>query len=158
MADFLSLPSTPRRPAAERPNTIAGLVAKRRELEAVRASLEADLRKVVCDLDHLDGAIRLFEPEAAPAAVHRYAAKHRGGEGKLQRFVLERLHEAREPATSKGLPEARTAARGLRADDATFVVLRNRVGACLITLRARGIVRNAPWRDGYAGYGMDLGR
>ena len=43
----------------DRPNTVAGLLAKRQQLQAVRLQIEAELRKVVCDLDHLDAAIRL---------------------------------------------------------------------------------------------------
>ena len=136
----------------ERPNTVSGLLAKRKELLFVRAQLEAELRKVVCDLDHLDAAIRLFEPETAPAAVSRYVTKHRAAKGRLQRFVLDHMRAAARPSTTRELTDAWIAARGLRADDGTFVVLRKRVGACLIKLRARGMVRNAPGRDGYAGY------
>src|SRR4051812_13322736 len=90
----------------ERPNTVAGLVAKRKELAALQATLEAELRKVVCDLDHLDAAIRLFDPNETPAAVSRYAAKHRAAKSKLQRFVLDRLRAADRPSTSRDLTEA----------------------------------------------------
>jgi hypothetical protein len=45
----------------ERPNTVAGLVAKKAELEKLRDGLEADLRAVVADIDHLDGGIRPFD-------------------------------------------------------------------------------------------------
>ena len=44
------------------------------------------------------------------------------------------------------------AARGLLTDDGTFVVLRKRVGACLIKLRADSVVQNADGREGYVGY------
>ena len=136
----------------ERPNTVAGLVAKRKELAAHRATLEAELRKVVCDLDHLDAAIRLFDPGGTPAAVSRYATAHRAAKGQLKRFVLARLREAPGSVTTREVTEAWIAARGLRADDGTFAVLRKRVGACLIALRADGLVRNGEGRDGYQGY------
>lgn len=48
----------------ERPNTIAGLQAKRRQLVKLRKDLERDARKVTCDLDHIDACIRLFDPAA----------------------------------------------------------------------------------------------
>lgn len=143
--------------APDRPNTLAGLRAKRKELMALHARLENELRKVVCDLDHLDGAIKLFEPANAPAAVGRYVTKHRAAKGKLQRFVLDHMRAAEGSVTSRELTDAWIAARGLRTDDATFVILRKRVGACLIKLRARGVVRNALWRDGYAGYELARG-
>ena len=36
----------------ERPNTVAGLKAKRAELAKLHEALEAEVRKVTCDLDH----------------------------------------------------------------------------------------------------------
>ena len=56
----------------ERPNTVSGLNAKRDELIRYRIQLEAEVRKVTCDIDHLEGAIKLFEPAASPAAIKRY--------------------------------------------------------------------------------------
>ena len=90
----------------DRPNTVAGLLAKRQQLQAVRLQMEAELRKVVCDLDHLDAAIELFDPKATPAAIGRYITKHRARRGEMQRFVLERLREAGGPLTSRDLTEA----------------------------------------------------
>ena len=127
----------------ERPNTVAGLTAKRAELLKLRKSLELELRAVTSDLDHLDAAIRLFDPANTPAARKRYGTKHRAKKGHLKRFVLERLREAPGPLTSRDITEAWIAARGLRTDDATFVLLRKRVGACLTAARASGIVKDA---------------
>ena len=137
----------------ERPNTVAGLVEKRRELKALRDELDAQLRRVVCDIDHLDAAIRLFDPATVPTAVARYLTKHRAQKGHVMRFVLSRLREAGGgPLTSRELTEAWIEARGLRTDDDTFCVLRKRIGSCLIKLRAEGLVRNGERRGGYVGY------
>ena len=46
--------------------------------------------------------------------------------------------------TSKTLTTARIEARGLRADDATYVILRKRLGACLTNLRMDGLAPNGP--------------
>jgi hypothetical protein len=82
----------------ERLNTIAGLQAKRKQLVKLRADLEADVRKVTCDLDHLDACIRLFDPSAdAAAAIKRYAMKHGAKKGQMKRFVLDQLKEAQRP-------------------------------------------------------------
>jgi len=75
----------------ERPNTVAGLQAKRADLVRLRDRLEADLKAVTCDLDHLDGAIKLFDPGATPAAVRRYTTRHRAKKGSARRFVLSAL-------------------------------------------------------------------
>ena len=139
----------------ERPNIVAGPLVKRKELLAARKQLEADLRKVTCDLDHLDATIRLFDPQVTPAAVARYATQHRAKKGHLRRFVLGFLRQAGDQAaTSREITAAWIEARGLRADDATFVLLRKRVGACLLALRADGLVRNGEGREGYVGYAL----
>jgi hypothetical protein len=88
----------------ERPNTVAGLLAKRKELAALRSRLEMNLKRIVCDLDHLDATILLFGADATPAepgAALPYRTAYRTPKGKVQRFVLDFLREAGGPATSK---------------------------------------------------------
>ncbi|MDQ2861079.1 MAG: hypothetical protein M3Y27_12480 [Acidobacteriota bacterium] len=136
----------------EAPNTVAGLVRKRAELAAFRKGLEGELHKVTCDLDHLDAAIALFDPEATPRAVKRYATKHRAKKGTVRRFVLTALREATGPITSAAVTEAWIAARGLHADQATFVILRKRIGACLTTLRVDGLATGAEMVGEYKGW------
>ena len=127
----------------ERPNTISGLQAKRRQLVKLRKDLERDVRKVTCDLDHVDACIRLFDPAAdTAAAIQRYATKHRAKKGQMRRFVLDRLKEASSPITSLDIAAAWIADRGLKADDGTRIMIRKRVGACLIALRHQGFVHN----------------
>lgn len=139
----------------ERPNTVAGLVAKRAELVKLRKELERELHKVTCDLDHLDGAIALFDPVNTPRAVARYAVKHRAKKGTVKRFVLGFLRNASGPVTSKEITEAWTAERGLRADEATYVILRKRIGSCLIALRAQGHVEDVPQAGEYKGWRLE---
>ena len=67
----------------ERPNTVAGLLEKRAELAALVKFHQAELRKVVCDLDHLDATIRLFDPDADISRVKRYPTKHRAFKGEM---------------------------------------------------------------------------
>lgn len=136
----------------ERPNTVAGLVAKRKELMAFRAGLEADLRRVSYDLEHLDAAIRLFQADSAAVDTRRYMTGHRARQGELRRFVLDHLRQAGHAVTSRELAEQWMTKRGLRPDDRTFVVFRERIGGCLIKLRAEGLVRNGEGRGGYQGY------
>jgi hypothetical protein len=53
----------------ERPNTVAGLEAKKADLVRLRDQLEADLRAVTADIDHLDGAILLFSASSRKSPV-----------------------------------------------------------------------------------------
>ena len=46
----------------ERPNTLSGLVDKRREIAGKVGETRALLRQLIIDLDHVDAAIRLFDP------------------------------------------------------------------------------------------------
>jgi hypothetical protein len=128
----------------DRPNTVAGLLAMRAELAGKIKFHHAELRKMVCDLDHLDATIRLFDPDADTTRVARYPTKHRAFKGEMRRFVLTALREATGPLTSLDITRAMIAARGLTADDGTVVLMRKRVGACLTALKGKGEVCEAP--------------
>jgi hypothetical protein len=136
----------------ERPNTVAGLVGKREQLIQLRDKLEADLRAVICDIDHLEGAIKLFDPATTPEAVRRYTTRHRAKKGSVRRFILGALRDAEEPLTSRDLTEWWCEERGLRTDDATFVIIRCRIGACLTALQKQGIARGAGMVGSYKGW------
>ena len=134
----------------ERPNTVAGLQEKKRQLERIRDQLEADLRAVTADIDHLDGAIRLFGETQTRG---RYMRQYRAKKGSVRRFVLAALRDAPEPITSKDLTERWCAERGLQTDDATWAILRNRIGACLTTLKNQGLALGVGvLADGYKGW------
>lgn len=144
------MPTIPSQSLHERPNTIAGLQAKRKQLVKLRAALEADVRKVTCDLDHIDACIRLFDPTAdTAAAIKRYATKHRAKKGQMRRFVLDQLKEASGPVTSRDIAEAWVQDRGLKADDSTVVLITKRVGSVLTTLRQKGVIRNTGHRENH---------
>lgn len=136
----------------ERPDTVAGLMAKRDELLKLRKALEKDIHKVTCDIDHLDAAIALFNPEQTSRAIQRYVTKHRAKKGKLKQFVLGRLRTATAPITSQDITEAWIADRGLNADEATFVILRKRTGAVLTKLRVEGVVSEVAQLGDYKGW------
>jgi hypothetical protein len=129
----------------ERPNTVSGLQAKRTELVKLRKHLIADAKKVLCDIDHLDACIRLFDPDAdiEKVRLNRYATKHRAPKGHQKRFVLGMFREATEPLTSRQITEAWIKDRGLEPDESTFLILRKRIGSCLKTLNNEGVIEGA---------------
>jgi anti-sigma factor RsiW len=136
----------------ERPNTVSGLNAKRDELLAYRKALHAEVRKVTCDIDHLEACIRLFDPDTAPAAFKRYIVQHRAEKGTVRRFIMRLLREASGPLTSRQIAEAWVADRGLRCDEQTAVVIRKRVGAALTALRNQNVARQEGMIDGLIGW------
>ncbi|MGZ8406690.1 MAG: hypothetical protein ACXWVJ_01540 [Caulobacteraceae bacterium] len=139
-------------PQIERPNTVAGLLDKRATLAALLKFHQAEVRKIICDLDHLDAAIRLFDPHADTSRVKRYPTKHRAQKGEMARFVLLALKHAAVPLTSLDIVKAQIKARGLKADDQTVVLMRKRVGACLTAQKNRGVVRPIPTEGPYKGW------
>jgi hypothetical protein len=136
----------------ERPNTVAGLIEKRAQLSAMLKYLRAEERKVICDLDHIDAAIRLFDPDADTQRIVRYPTKHRAKKGEVVRLVVKLLKAADHPLTSLDIVHEQIKVRGLKADDATVVILRKRVGACLTKLKADGYVRVVPLPGLYQGW------
>ena len=142
----------------EAPNTVSGLLTKRAELVKLRGQLEAELRGLTCDIDHIDGCIRLFDPANTPAARARYATKHRAKKGQMVRFALGALREASGPLTSRDIALAWVKERGLKTDDGTLVVIRKRVGACLIALRAKRLAEDVGLSDGQKTWALQLMR
>src|ERR1700761_6311305 len=99
----------------ERPNTIAGLVSKRDELVRLRDRLSADIKAITVDIDHLEAAIRIFDPENTPEARRRYAQMHRAPKGQSTRFVLSKLRDSQKAITSRELANMWCTERGLTA-------------------------------------------
>jgi hypothetical protein len=132
----------------ERPNTVAGLVAKRAELVKLRDRLEADIKAVTVDIDHLEAAIRIFDPENTPEARRRYAALHRAPKNQSTRFVLGKLRDAAEPMTSRELAALWAQERGLDAKPTTLVMLTKRMGATLKALHHKGLAMQDGHREG----------
>ncbi|SHI91844.1 hypothetical protein SAMN04488012_103312 [Palleronia salina] len=129
----------------QRPNTVAGLVAKHKELSDLRERYKAQIKKLTVDIDHLDAAIRVFDPNADTYAIKEYVTKHRAQKGAVKRFVLSYIREATGPVTSRQITEAWAADRGLAADEATYTTLRKRIGACIKGCVQQGLIEDQGW-------------
>lgn len=127
-----------------RPNTIAGLVEKRAQLAGMLKHTRAEERRIICDLDHIDAAIRMFDENADTSRIIRYPTKHRAKKGEVVRLVFRMLKASDRPLTALDIVQQQIKERKLRADDSTVVIMRKRIGACLTKLKADGHIRNAP--------------
>jgi len=137
----------------DRPNTIAGLLDKRAEIAGMIKFHRKELQKLVLDLDHIDAAIRLFEPNADLKVVpKRYPTKHRAFKGEVGRLIMRCLREAEGPLTSLEITKVQIAERGLKADPGTVVMMRKRIGACLSKLKYDGVVRSIATDGPYKGW------
>lgn len=137
---------------AERPNTVAGLVAKRSEIAGKIDALREELRKAIVDLDHIDAAIRLFDPTydigAIAARPVREAQIVRRGDS--IRMILRLLREATEPLSTKQIAFKVMSLRGLNTmDDALVLTMTRRIGASLRGYKEAGAVNSI--KDGRYG-------
>lgn len=137
----------------DRPNTVSGLVAKHAELLALREKYRAEIKKLTVDIDHLDAAIRLFDPNADTSAIKAYVTKHRAQKGTVKRFVLNLLREASEPMTSRQLTELWVVDRGLVADEATITTIRKRIGACIKSCVGQGLIEECGLTTNHGEFG-----
>jgi hypothetical protein len=140
-------------PRYDRPNTVAGLVAKHAELTTLRERYKAEIKKLTVDIDHLDAAIQLFDPQADSYAIKEYVTKHRAAKGTVKAFVLGCFRETTAPLTSRQITELWAADRGLKADDATLNTLRKRIGACIKGCAEQGLIEDRGLTTDHDAYG-----
>lgn len=143
--------------AIERPNTLSGLIEKRREISGKIEHHQRVLNDLIIDLDHVDHTIHLFDPDCdvALASPKPFPARHAAYRGEMQRFVLDALRAATDPVTSLEIAIEVVKGRGLDPNDPRAVTLiRKRVGACLSKLKNKGIVREVPQAGEQKGWEM----
>jgi hypothetical protein len=128
----------------ERPNTLAGLVEKRAEIAGQIAHTRATLRQLIIDLDHVDAAIRIFDPSYDVEGIRQKIPSnaHRAIRGDMTRATLDALRDAPGPMTTQELARHVMAERGLNTADVSLLQLfTRRTGALLRWQRERGILR-----------------
>ena len=124
-------------------HVLSGLIAKRAELSGQVEMLQKQMRESVLAIDHIDAAIRLFDPNADLDDIKpKMPPRHSAFRGEVSRIVLNTLRKADKPLPVSEITLHVLAGRGLNADDKPFTrVLSKRVGACLRNLRRKGLIR-----------------
>src|SRR5918996_6502103 len=141
----------------ERPNTLAGLIEKRREISGQIEHHQRILNELIVDLDHLDHTIRLFDPDCdvTLAQPKQFPPRHQAFRGEMQRFVLGALRAASAPVTSLEVAIDVVKGRGLDPNDPRAVSLirkrvvpacsRSKPRALRGTCRLPGNIRAGNW-------------
>lgn len=83
---------------------ISGLREKRAELSGELIAAEKRVLQLRADLDCLDGAIRLFDPEAEPRKIRPVQTRRVSGpipRGQCSRAILDMLRRADQPMTAR---------------------------------------------------------
>lgn len=117
----------------DRPNTVSGLIAKRKELIKFLANLTAEAKKVQANVRHVDSCIHLFDPDAELPSISpdRYAVRHAAPRGHLKGFILGMFREADPPLSSRQITDAWVVDQHIEADKNTINLLRTRIGICI---------------------------
>ena len=63
------------------------------------------------------------------------------------------MREATEPRTSRQITEMWAADRGLAANEATYTILRKRIGACIKSCVNQGLVEDRGWTKDHGANG-----
>ena len=127
----------------ERPNTVAGLIEKRRELVARLKLARDETRTLTCGIDAIDVVLKLFAPEidGRTAKPMRLPIPHAAGKGEMQSIAFELQREPGNAITSRMLAERFCERRGLHLDDISFRKIRYRASSTMSNLRQKGLVR-----------------
>jgi hypothetical protein len=129
-------------------HVVSALKDKRIKLATHIDGLQAQLRQSVIDLDHIESALRLFDPEVdigelGPRKVPQLLTDTRGDTG---RVILDTLRTAMRPLSTNQVTEAVMKARGLDTNDKGLCrLMAKRTFANLKHWhRKRGMVRPMP--------------
>lgn len=146
----------------ERPNTVAGLIEKRRELTARLERTRAEIKSLVTGLDAIDIALKLFGADGSQARPLRLPPAHPAAKGEFQRAALDLFRDTGGPISSQMVARRFCEARGLSLDDAAFKAIRYRASSGLCNMQTRGMIRRIGPKGPAARWvlveGFDIGR
>lgn len=129
---------------AEQPNVLHALTRKRAEIAGKIEHTQLELRHLIAELDHIDAAIRIFNPTIDIRAIRSKPVppRHAAFKGEVTRVVLDALREAKTPITSRDIAIRLMHERGLNPDDRELsIIMVKRVCACLRVQRNKGLVQ-----------------
>lgn len=132
---------------AQQPNVLHALTRKRAEIAGCIEHNQLRLRQLVSELDHIDAAIRIFDPSIDIGTIKPKPVppRHAAFKGEVTRVVLDSLRDAEHPLTSRDIAMILMKDRGLDPGDRVMsVIMVKRVCACLRVQRRKGLVRSVP--------------
>lgn len=124
---------------------VTAMVKKRMTLAREIDQHQGELVNLLADLNALDCAIRLFDPDVAlPEVIMKPLPPRDGaGRGQMSTTVLAILREQSEPMQTEAIRDEVIRRRGLSlADRPLGRLMLARVHSCLRAQRRRGIVRS----------------
>ncbi len=123
--------------------TVRGLIKKRAEIAGRIQSLHEEAGRLIADLDHIDAALRIFDPEIdfQDMPMKLLPAPNAAFRGEFQRSLLEMLRGVQRWQTTDELTVKVMVQRRMNETDRALRVLtRKRVGHALKRLERKGVV------------------
>jgi hypothetical protein len=129
-------------------HVVSALKTKRIQVASQIESLQGQLRQAVMDLDHVEAALRLFDPGVDLTALppRKVAPVSYDTKGDTGRIILETLRTSMRPLTTAQVCDAVMLARGLDTNDKGLCrVMMRRTNANLKHwAKKRGLIRSMP--------------
>jgi hypothetical protein len=129
-------------------HVVSALKEKRIQVASQIESLQGQLRQAVIDLDHVEAALKLFDPEVDLAALpaRKIAPVSYDTKGDTGRIILETLRTATKPLSTAQVCEAVMVARRLDTNDKALcrVMMRRTVANLKHWQKKRGLIRSMP--------------
>ena len=129
-------------------HVVSALKEKRIQVASQIESLQGQLRQAVIDLDHVEAALRLFDPDVDMAALpaRKVAPVLYDTKGDTGRVILETLRTATKPLSTAQVCQAVMVARRLDTNDKGLCrVMMRRTNANLKHWQhKRGLIRSMP--------------
>jgi hypothetical protein len=126
-------------------HAIPTLLRKRKEIALIIDQKQGELVNMLSDLNALDCAIRLFDPdiELSEVIMRPLPPRDGAGRGQMSTTVLAILRTLSEPMKTEAIRDEVMKRRGLSlADRPLGRMMLGRVHSCLRAQRKRGIVRS----------------
>jgi hypothetical protein len=129
-------------------HVVSALKEKRIQVASQIEALQGQIRQAVLDLDHVEAALLLFDPEADLSALpaRKVAPVSYDTKGDTGRIILETLRTATKPLTTAQVCEAVMIARRLDTNDKALCrTMMRRTNANLKHwAKRRGRIRSMP--------------
>ena len=126
---------------------LPGLVRKRAELAGDIERTQADLQRMIRDLENLDATILLFDADYQVETIRPKSFRPPDDwakRGEMSRIALNILRQAAEPLTTRDIALQLMAERALDTGNLKLVrLMTKRCGVALRGQRDRGLVRSA---------------
>jgi hypothetical protein len=126
-------------------HVLSGLISKRAELAGKLEHHHAVVRQLMIDLDAIDQAIRLFDPDIELAGIKPkpMPPRHAAYKGEVSRIIMGTMRDAKRTCTTQELTMHVMAERGMNTADTRLVkTVEKRVGSSLRSLRKKGTVKS----------------